>query len=160
MRMLAGLYSHSREYRRTEYVCQVLGGVRFGANTCRACTRTCTNTGKVLANCLCIGFLPGCIPLPLSPQAKFSAYDLLTYFLQRGAGQLPRQIPSHFYLQLNRFLIGAWERQQISGLKRCWNQLGSFLTGERAPDSAQKCTSTKNALLRTFWRSYWRKPIF
>ena len=28
------------------HICQILGGIHFGANTSRACTRTRANTGK------------------------------------------------------------------------------------------------------------------
>ena len=38
---------------------QILGGIHFGANTCRTCIRTranISNTGKILANYLCVWF--------------------------------------------------------------------------------------------------------
>ena len=45
------------------HISQILEGIHFGANTCRACIRTRANTGKkLLANYLCIGFVPGGIP--------------------------------------------------------------------------------------------------
>ena len=37
----------------------MLEEVHVGANTCRACIRTCTNAGKYLGNYLGIGFVPG-----------------------------------------------------------------------------------------------------
>ena len=60
---MRGLSSHSREYReillrnRFPRISQILDGIHFGANACRACIRTRTNTAKkILANYLCIGF--------------------------------------------------------------------------------------------------------
>ena len=42
------------------HLCQSLGGNHVGAKTCHACIRTRANTGKeILANHLCIGFVPG-----------------------------------------------------------------------------------------------------
>ena len=49
---MRGLYSHSREYRKIflrdhfSHISQILEGLHFGANTCRACIRTRANTGK------------------------------------------------------------------------------------------------------------------
>ena len=49
---MQGLYSHSREYRKiflryhSPHISQILEGLHFGANTCRACIRTRANTGK------------------------------------------------------------------------------------------------------------------
>ena len=34
---------------------EILGGIHFGANTCRACIRTFANTEQFQANCLCTG---------------------------------------------------------------------------------------------------------
>ena len=39
-------------------LCQNLGGVHVGANTYRACIHSCTNSGKIRASYLCIGFVP------------------------------------------------------------------------------------------------------
>ena len=74
---MRGLYSHSREYRkiflrdRFPHIVQILKGIHFGANTCRACTRTLGNTGKyswriiyVLVSCQ--GVLYGTLPPPKS----------------------------------------------------------------------------------------------
>ena len=49
---MPGLYSHSREQRKILlrdhflHISQILEGIRFGVNTCRACIRTGANTGK------------------------------------------------------------------------------------------------------------------
>ena len=49
---MRGLYSLSREYRKIFlrdhflHISQILEGIHFGANTCRACIRTRGNTGK------------------------------------------------------------------------------------------------------------------
>ena len=49
---MRGLYSHSREYREmflrdhVPHISQKFEGINFGADTCRACIRTRTNTGK------------------------------------------------------------------------------------------------------------------
>ena len=49
---MRGLYSHSRKYRKIfwrdhfPHISQILEGIHFGANTCRACIRTRANTGK------------------------------------------------------------------------------------------------------------------
>ena len=51
-RIHAGPVFASREYRKIfprdhfPHVSQILEGSHFGANTCRACIRTCANTGK------------------------------------------------------------------------------------------------------------------
>ena len=65
-----GLYSHSREYRKIysrnhfPHISQILEGIHFSANTCRACIRTRANTGKkswriiyVLVSCQGVQFL-------------------------------------------------------------------------------------------------------
>ena len=49
---MRGLYSHSREYRKIfsrsycPNISHIWEGIHFGGNTCRACIRTCANTGK------------------------------------------------------------------------------------------------------------------
>ena len=46
------LHSHSREYRKIHlrdhfpHISQILEGIDFGANTCRACIHTRANTGR------------------------------------------------------------------------------------------------------------------
>ena len=52
-RIHAGPVFASREYRKIflrdhfPHISQILEGSHFGANTCRACIRTCANTGKI-----------------------------------------------------------------------------------------------------------------
>ena len=49
---MRGLYLLSREYRKIflrdhfPHISQILEGIHFGANTCRACIHTRANTGK------------------------------------------------------------------------------------------------------------------
>ena len=49
---MRGLHSHSRECRKIflrdhfSHISQIVEGIHFGANTCRACIRTRANAGK------------------------------------------------------------------------------------------------------------------
>ena len=40
------------------HISQILEGIHFGANTCRACIRTRANTGQQNPGKICIGFVP------------------------------------------------------------------------------------------------------
>ena len=62
---MRGLSSLSREYRKIylrdhfPHISQILEGIRFGANTCRACIHPREYRKIFLGNYLCIGFVPG-----------------------------------------------------------------------------------------------------
>ena len=58
------------------HVSQILEGIHFGANTCRACIRIRTNTGKNLGDFFCFGFVPG----PKGPKIeKFQDLEIFIF---------------------------------------------------------------------------------
>ena len=58
-----GKLEHRKIFVRDHFphISQILEGIHFGANTCRACIRTRANTGNTPGELFsCIGFVPGC----------------------------------------------------------------------------------------------------
>ena len=124
-RFMRDLYLHSLKCRKIfsrnyfSNICQILGGIHLGVKTCRPCICTRANPGKILANCLCVGFVPrGTVEEELARPFSFLPPPLPPR--PHSPGNFFPQTPSSWDLKLFCLVEepqspGAWVRGGVRG---------------------------------------------